>query len=83
MLRQAQHDNTGSFYHSEEQGDEDVIFFLDFRVTVKLGSQGWLLSHFHEYLCISQKIEESRCFDKLSMTILDHFTILRNKVTKT
>ncbi len=33
-------------------------------------------------LCISRKIEESRCFDKLSMTILGHFVILRNKVTK-
>ena len=37
---------------------------------------------FRGELCISQKIEESRCFDKLSMTILGHFVILRNKVTK-
>ncbi len=29
-------------------------------------------------LCVSQKIEESRCFDKLSMTILGHFVILKS-----
>ncbi len=28
ILHYVQNDNTGPFCHSEEQGDEDVIFFL-------------------------------------------------------